>query len=142
MSSVKRTAPDRHFSDAIRESHDYTCLNCGTEGRNSKGMMDCAHVFSRKHRSTRWTVANAVCLCRSCHQKMHDRPLVFAELVKRYLGEKAYDRLMLAHNKPKKIPKWQEKEIAAHYKNQVKVLEEMRLAGWRGIIDLEDWEND
>lgn len=142
MAGIKRTEADKQFSLAVRESFAWDCLQCGINHEHNKGMLDCAHVFSRKHRSTRWTVSNAVALCRSCHQKCADRPLVFAELVKEWLGKAAYDELMLKHNRPKKIPKWQEKEIAAHYREQVKVLEEMRASGWRGYIQLQDWEDE
>lgn len=138
--AIKRTTADIAFSNAVRESFDFVCCGCGAYGREGRQMMDCAHVFSRKHRSTRWTVANAVCLCRSCHQKMADRPLVFAELVRKWLGADAYDALMLKHNQPKKIPKAQEKEIAAHYRRECKRIEQLRLDGHRGIIKLEDWE--
>ena len=140
--AIKRSAADIAFSNAVREAFDYDCLSCGINGRHTPATTDCAHVFSRKHRSTRWTVANAVCLCRSCHQKMADRPLVFAELVKEWLGEERYDELMLKHNQPQKISKQLEKEIAKHYREQVKVIEEMRRDGWRAYIQLEDWEND
>jgi hypothetical protein len=71
---------------------------------------------------------------------MADRPLVFAELVKEWLGEERYDELMLKHNQPQKISKQLEKEIAKHYREQVKVIEEMRRDGWRAYIQLEDWE--
>jgi predicted restriction endonuclease len=141
MAGIKRTAADIAFSDAIRESFDYECVECGINRRTDPGRMDCSHVFSRKHRSTRWTVVNALCLCRSCHQKMTDRPLVHAELVKEWLGQRAYDDLMLKHNQPKKIPKWKEKEIAAHYRKQTRDIEELRFAGHKGYIQPEDWED-
>lgn len=137
---IKRTAADIAFSDCIRESFDYVCAHCQIHGRHNTGKMDCAHVFSRKHRSTRWTVANALCLCRSCHQKLADRPLVFAELVKEFLGKKAYDALMLKHNRPKKIPKYVERDIAKHYRGQTAEIEARRAAGWKGYIPPEDWE--
>ena len=139
MSGIKRTTADKHFSDAVRESFDFTCRSCGINGRHQPGMMDCSHVFSRKHRNTRWHPLNALCLCRSCHQKMSDRPPVHAELVRKVWGEEKYYWLIREHNKVAKIPKAQEKDIAKHYKAEKERVQGLRAMGRGGYIKINNW---
>lgn len=141
MSAVKRTPADIAFSDAVRESFDYTCCLCGMDGRERPGMMDCSHVFSRKHRNTRWTVLVALCLCRSCHQKMGDRPLLHAALYRDVWGEEAYEQILRDHNRILKISKVEEKLIAKHYRAEAKRAEKLRNAGYIGRIDIQDWRD-
>lgn len=43
---------------------------------------DWAHVRSRRFRSTRWMSENAVVLCRGCHLKWHQNPLLAADWFK------------------------------------------------------------
>jgi hypothetical protein len=73
---------------------------------------------------------------------MADRPLVHAELVREWLGQEAYDELMRKHHKPQKIPKHVESDIAKHYRTQLAAIEDMRKSGWRGYIELEDWDGE
>ena len=140
MSGIKRTPADVNFSRAKRESEDYICENCGKDYRHEPHMMDCSHIFSRKHRRVRWHPLNALCLCRSCHQKMGDKPPVHAELAKKKLGEEGYWELMRLHNEILKIPKTKEKDIAAHYKAEHKRLIALRMDGQQGRLELRNWE--
>ena len=146
--AIKRTAADIAFSNAIREGSDFTCQNegqveglepCGVNLRHSPQTMDCSHVFSRKHRNTRWHPLNALCLCRSCHSKVSDRPLIHAEFVKAIKGEDNYWRVMRLHNQVLKLPKSAEKDIAKHYRSELKRIESKRNAGHTGYIEVKNW---
>ena len=39
-----------------------------------------------------------------------------------------------------KVPKSEEKEIAKHYREQLKIIEQKRLDGVLGYIDFESWQ--
>ncbi len=39
-----------------------------------------------------------------------------------------------------KTPKSEEREIAAHYRQQLRIIEQMRLDGATGPIDFESWQ--
>ena len=70
---VKRDALDKAFSDAIREAYDFRCCHCEISYRHDPGYMHCAHVHTRKHRSTRWNATyGALALCAKCHRLLHD----------------------------------------------------------------------
>lgn len=49
--------------------------------------LQCAHIYSRRYRHTRWDSCNAIALCISCHFRAHQRPLDFAKFIEEYLGE-------------------------------------------------------
>lgn len=62
---IRSTYLDKTFSLYIRTRDNFTCQHCGKSG----GLMDCAHIYSRRHVGTRWDPLNAVCLCRGCHMR-------------------------------------------------------------------------
>lgn len=64
--------------------------------------LQCAHIFSRTYRNTRWDLRNMIPLCQGCHFRGHKCPLEFTELVKKYLGDYEYEELRLRHNAIKK----------------------------------------
>lgn len=55
--------------------------------------LQCAHIFSRRYLSTRYSPTNVLCLCAACHRKAHDQPIEFAEFCKKHLGEDIYNEL-------------------------------------------------
>lgn len=68
------------------------CVMCGC-GDYEK--LQCCHIFSRTYRSVRWDLDNILPLCASCHFYSHKNPLIFAEFVRKYLGEIKYQSLKL-----------------------------------------------
>ena len=64
--------------------------------------LQCAHIFSRTYRNTRWDLRNLIPLCQACHFLAHRCPLEFTELVKSYLGPYEYELLRIRHNAIKK----------------------------------------
>lgn len=55
------------------------------------------HIFSRKHKATRWIIENGICLCPSCHTlgngSAHLDPEQFHSWVGEYLPTGVYDKL-------------------------------------------------
>lgn len=78
---------DRLFSLAIRY-RDGKCVRCGATDR-----LQCAHVIPRNYRSVRWTPANAVTFCQSCHMWQTHHPLEGEDFFKALLGEEVFEKL-------------------------------------------------
>jgi hypothetical protein len=126
---------DKAFADCLKAAHDYTCERCGKQGR-----METSHVYSRKHRTIRWCKDNANCLCNYCHRIWHDSPLdAFYWFDERY-GEARRLFLIEKMNNRNKVSKLEEKDIAKHYKEQLKIVEERRNSGEMDYIDFVSWQ--
>lgn len=90
---MKRDALDAVFSDLIREAWDWTCARCLKEFPDRKGRdVHCSHFFSRSFNSMRWFPDNAVCLCATCHDHIGKRPDEHTAMIRRVLGDVAYER--------------------------------------------------
>lgn len=117
--SIKREACDKWFSDVVRLKANYTCESCG---RSDIGM-DCAHIYGRREKSVRWSLDNAVCLCRVCHRSYTENPVDFAHWLNRYLGEGHMELLNEKRNVLMKTTKPLRKEIAKHYREEHQKME-------------------
>jgi 5-methylcytosine-specific restriction endonuclease McrA len=65
------------------------CRKCG----RSDGLMDWAHVYSRRFRVTRWLPANSMVLCRTHHLWWHQSPTEAIEWWKSQVGPEIARRL-------------------------------------------------
>ena len=118
--AIKREACDKWFSDVVRQKADYVCESCG---RNDIGM-DCAHIHGRRAKSVRWSLDNAVCLCRVCHMNFTSNPVDFTRWLEEYLGLAHLDILNEKKNVLMKTNKELRKEIAKHYREELKKMQE------------------
>lgn len=59
--------------------------------------LQCAHIFSRSYRNTRWDLQNLLSLCPSCHFYGHRNPIAFAEFVKSLMSDYEYTQLKIKH---------------------------------------------
>ena len=127
---MKRTAEDKAFSDFIRERDNFTCQKCGKfypEGRRQG--LHCSHVFSRRHQSVRFHSTNAKALCFSCHQWYGSNPVESAAWIEDYLGSETLEALTKKKNEICKRTKGEKKEIAAHWRAQLRYLRRCREEG-------------
>ena len=53
---------DKMFSEIVRKGGE--CERCG---KTDKTKLQCAHIYSRRHKNIRWDFKNALCLCAGCH---------------------------------------------------------------------------
>ena len=83
------------------------CQRCG-----SKNTLQSCHIFSRIYNATRWLLDNLLCLCASCHFWSHKNPILFAEFVKKLLGEEKYELLKEAR---KQITKYTIEDLQIKY---------------------------
>jgi hypothetical protein len=82
VSNIRTSALDKLFSQAVRLRDGYTCRYSGM----TDGIMDCAHVTSRRHVWTRWDMDNAVCLSRKWHMHFTPEPHAWADWTRKELG--------------------------------------------------------
>ena len=117
--SVKRDPADIEFSKAVRMSRNNTCEHCG----NTDRQMHLAHIYGRRAKSIRWDTMNALCLDTHCHRTFTENPLDFDAWLKEYLGQGYIDILNHKRNTLLKTTKAMRKDIAAHYREQIKLME-------------------
>lgn len=136
-----KTAPaDAAFSKCIRAAADYQCQRCGKQYDKSSTGLHCSHNFSRRHRTIRWCKDNAVSLCYSCHQWFGGEPLESAKWLTDFIGQGMVDLLTEKKNAKVRVTKLEEKEIAKHYRQQLKEIEDKRARGEQGIIDFVSYQ--
>lgn len=80
---------DDLWSELIKKKFDNKCAVCG-----ARGNLQAAHIFSRKHRATRWEPDNGVCLCRRHHLYWaHTEPFEFMQLCEKLIGKERLNEL-------------------------------------------------
>ena len=135
--AVKRWPEDIAFSKAIRASYGYICLKCGMDYNHDTGYMDCAHIHTRLHRSTRWNSNyGAVCLCKSCHRRFTAFPLEWGDFLRREFGDAWYDEAKRLSWETRKYTPAERKEIAKHYREEEARIKKLRAEGQQGYIPL------
>lgn len=130
---VKIKSCDTAFSRCIRESNNWTCERCHTKYERGSQGLHCSHIFSRRHRTIRWCKENAQALCFACHQWFGGNPVDSGAWLVHALGEVYIGILREKMNSRVKVSKKEEKEIAKHYREQLKLLE-------NGATDFISWQ--
>lgn len=86
-----RNKLDKLCSEIVRARG--RCEKCG-----KRDNLQCAHIFGRTYNNTRWDLDNLLCLCADCHINFaHKQPILFAEWVRKHLGEERYELLKGKH---------------------------------------------
>lgn len=111
--AIKREACDAHFSLAVRTRDAFTCQYCGKEGT------DAAHIYGRRSKVVRWSMDNALCLCRYHHQYFESNPVAFTDFLNSHLGEDHMERLRVKSRGILKTTKALRLEISAHYRQEL-----------------------
>ena len=137
---MKTSPADQYFSKCVRSANNYTCLKCSTQYDKSSTGLHCSHIFSRRHKTIRWCKDNAQPLCFACHQWLGGNPADSGAWLVKILGEAFIDILREKMNAKVKISKIEEKDIAKHYRDQLKEIEQKRNAGESGYIDFISWQ--
>jgi len=127
--AIKRCPADIAFSTAIRMAKNYTCEHCGKSG----GHTEAAHIYGRANKSVRWDTLNILCLCHTCHRTFTANPLDFENWLKGYVGSGYLDILNEKRQRIQKTTAAYRKEVAKHYRAQIKLMEQ-------GPHDLESFQ--
>lgn len=141
---MKLSPSDIAFSQCVRAAYDYTCQKCGIQkppqSRRGGSGMECSHRYGRRSRTVRWAKDNADCLCSGCHRYFGEHPIEYAGWALSRDGEAAIELLREKWRSGVKVSKIEEKEIAKHYREQLKIIDEARLDGVTGYIDFVSWQ--
>lgn len=137
---MKRSPADDAFSKCIRASVNYTCQRCGKAYDSSSSGLHCSHNFSRRHRTIRWCKENAISLCYACHEWFGGNPADSGRWLENFIGIGTVDVLREKMNEKMKVSKLEEKEIAKHYREQLKLIQEKRASGECGDIDFVSYQ--
>ena len=138
--AVKIKPADTAFSRCVRSANNWTCEKCNAQHEEGSQGLHCSHIYSRRHRTTRWCKDNAQALCFSCHSWFGGNPADSGPWIEEFLGAGVLDLLReKVHNK-QKVSKLEEKDIAAWYRKQLKIIEQKRNEGQTGYIEFESWQ--
>ncbi len=140
MAAIKRTPADDAFSKCVRERADYTCERCGAKHTRDSSGLHCSHHFRRGNWGIRFDPMNAEALCYGCHsftggteERMRE---VMTEAQFEILRDKKND-IGLGRIVRKTKGKG---EIAKHYREELKKLQERRANGEVGYLEFEGWQ--
>ena len=114
MPTISNGPADKAFSKAVR-LRDGKCLHCHKDGR-----LECAHIYGRANKRVRWAMSNAIALCHYCHRFFTANPIAFHDWLNIELGEAHMDKLRMDRNEIYKTNERLRKEIAAHYRDEVR----------------------
>ena len=138
--TVKIKPCDTAFSRCVKEANDWVCNKCDTQyERGSQGLHN-SHIFSRRHRTIRWCKENGQSQCFSCHQWFGGNPADSGIWIAEKVGQDTIDILREKMNSRVKVSKKEEKDIAKHYREQLKFIQHKRLNGETGYIDFLSWQ--
>jgi hypothetical protein len=79
-------------------------------------------------------------LCYACHQWVGGEPLDSGNWIESVMGVGAVELLREKMNSKVKVSKLEEKEIATHYRKQLKIIEDKRADGATGYIEFESYQ--
>jgi len=137
---VRISKADTWFSKCVREANNWTCEKSGVMFERGSMGLHCSHIFSRRHRTLRWCKDNAQALSFNAHQWFGGNPADSGAWITELLGEGHMDMLREKRDSGVKVSKLEEKEIAAHYKQEHEKLMQRRLAGETGKLDFESYQ--
>ena len=137
---TKRKPADIEFSKCIRAAAGYQCQGCGKQFEEGDSGLHCSHNFSRRHRTIRWCKENALALCFSCHEWFGGNPADSGVWLEQVLGAEMLEILREKRDSKVKIPKAEEKEIAAHYRKELKAIKEKLKDGVEPPITFDSWQ--
>jgi 5-methylcytosine-specific restriction endonuclease McrA len=117
----RRDKVDDVFSKVIRQRDGYTCRACGKS--RAETVIQCSHIYSRRHKATRWDLDNAVALCFKCHMDWHSNPTEARKLALTWMSGKQLAALRRKAMTPTKVRKDEKEKIYRKLKDLLAELE-------------------
>lgn len=138
---IKRSPADDAFSKAIRAAADYTCECCGKKYDQSSMGLHCSHFFGRRAYSVRFDPKNAWAHCYGCHQRLGSNPYDFTKWVESKIGCGMLQilRERREDGNAAKLIRKNLKDVAKHYREELKRIQSLRDEGVGGKIDVQGW---
>lgn len=116
---MKRDKFDIIFSNSIRLRDNFTCTRCKKYyPENERQGLHCSHIFSRRHKATRWEPLNATSHCFYCHQYLGGNPVLFEQWSRENLGSLVVDMLIEKHQRIIKLTKKDKVEMYKFMKEE------------------------
>ena len=138
--AIKRSPADAEFSKCIRAAANYSCEKCGTQYDKSSTGLHCSHNYSRRHKTIRWCVDNALSLCFHCHQWFGSNPADSGEWLTNLISADTIQTLRIKRDSGIKVPKTELPLIAKHYRAELKRIEKERSTGRTGKIEIDSYQ--
>jgi hypothetical protein len=134
---IKVTVADSAFSKCVRERSGWACEFCSREfPEGHRAGLHCSHYFGRRNASTRHEPLNGFSLCFRCHLHLGANPHEHSEWVRGMLGPIAYNVLCEKRQQIlRKNERPTDKELAAHFRSELKRMEALRAQGETGRIE-------
>ena len=141
MAGIKRTPADAAFSDCVRERASWKCEACNRDYSDNTRALDASHYFGRRAYSVRFHPDNCFAHCMGCHNKFGENPDDFRAWAKERLGEGRIQilREIREDSNAGKLVKKNLKDVAKHYRGQLKIMKAKRADGKVGRIEFEGW---
>lgn len=137
---IKRDVCDDLFSKLVRERAEWKCESCGKYYPEGNRMgLHCSHYFGRRYKGTRWHPDNAWSHCYGCHSKFEGDPYKFTHWVAERLGSGRVEILREKAYAVTKLSDKDKKEMAAHFRAELKRLEALRKQGETGRLEFAGW---
>lgn len=138
---IKVTTADREFGRCVKERVNWSCEHCGTTYERGARGLECSHYFGRANYSVRFDVDNCFAHCTYCHFYLGGNPDDFRMWAVQKLGEGRIDILRDKRNDTNlaKMVKKNLKEVAAHYRAELKRMEGLRADGHIERLEFESW---
>ena len=121
--NIRLDKKDKVFSLIVRLRARFNCEYSGLYYPKGHGLQ-CAHVFSRRHQSTRYDFDNAIALNFASHQYFGENPTIFTAWIKKHLGDYRYEALERRHRKIVKRTKVDAEALYQHLKHEYKLLQD------------------
>ena len=135
---IRRDKADDLFSKLVRERAGWACETCHKyypEG--SRQGLHCSHLYSRRHKATRWYPQNAFAQCYGCHQKYGSDPLEFVRTLETIFGRKRLDELAARKESILPMSKVYKAQIVKNLQQELDRMLERRAQGERGRLEFE-----
>jgi len=99
---IKISVIDKLFSQYVRMRDKWTCQRCQREYGPGELGLHCSHFHGRRKQSVRFEPDNAAALCFGCHQHMHESPYDHVVFMRKRLGIRRYQSLVIQAETPKR----------------------------------------
>lgn len=114
MKSINRSTTEKnmdHHVSVIVRGRDGCCVQCGSTYQLTAG-----HLFSRRHRSTRWNLMNVFCQCWNCNFNHTIDRKPYEQWFKNKFGEEKFEEIRILSTQ------------SVHYKDfeMIEILKELK----------------
>ena len=111
---IRLALEDRLFSRLVKLRDGGICQCCGKIGSQT------SHFHSRRKRSTRYDLDNAIWVCFGCHRYLDENPYQHTEFFKKRLGSQAFEELNI---RAERIVKTDREQVRKDLREKIKILE-------------------